>query len=423
MGKLFICFIAVAALFTQAYSQISWEKHDDPVLPRGASGEWDSQFLAGPYVIYHGNNYHMWHSGYDGGNDGSSIGYARSSDGIAWTKDGLNNPVLESGPPGSWDAVTVYQPSVFFDGTTYHMWFGGHNLTTVQTQIGYATSPDSINWTKYSNNPVLTPGPEGTWDDETVGSPNVLFIDGVFHMWYGGGDGTIAQIGHATSPDGMTWTKDTLNPVLKVGTTGRWDEAAVIEPSVLYDGETTYHMWYSGGGSFLWRIGYASSSDGLNWDKHPNPVLEPGSSGSWDDTFVGLCVVTFNSADSTNFKMWYGGGVGFVIGDIGYASTTGPVSVGDDKSVELPRRFSLLPNYPNPFNPSTTIKFDLPTSTEVRLSVYDFLGREVSLLLNERREAGTHELRFDGSGLSSGVYFYRLTAGEYVETKRAVLVR
>jgi hypothetical protein len=85
--------------------------------------------------------------------------------------------------------------------------------------------------------------------------------------------------------------------------------------------------------------------------------------------------------------------------------------------------FFLQQNYPNPFNPSTTIKFELPTSSVVRLSVYDVLGREVSVLVNERREAGFHEVKFDGSGLSSGVYFYRIQAGNFVETKKLVLLR
>ena len=85
--------------------------------------------------------------------------------------------------------------------------------------------------------------------------------------------------------------------------------------------------------------------------------------------------------------------------------------------------FFLHQNYPNPFNPSTTIKFELPKSSDVRLSVFDMLGREVSVLVNERRDAGVHEVKFDASGFSSGVYFYRLRAGDFVETRKLVLVR
>jgi hypothetical protein len=85
--------------------------------------------------------------------------------------------------------------------------------------------------------------------------------------------------------------------------------------------------------------------------------------------------------------------------------------------------YSLSQNYPNPFNPSTTITFELPKSAVVRLSVYDMLGREVSVLVNERRDAGVHEVKFEASALSSGVYFYRLQAGDFTHTKRLLLLR
>jgi parallel beta-helix repeat protein len=89
----------------------------------------------------------------------------------------------------------------------------------------------------------------------------------------------------------------------------------------------------------------------------------------------------------------------------------------------MPAKYLLHQNYPNPFNPSTTIKYELPQSAMVKLSVYDMLGREVYVLVNERREAGVHEVKFDGSSLASGVYFYRLQAGDFTQTKRLLLLR
>jgi len=88
-----------------------------------------------------------------------------------------------------------------------------------------------------------------------------------------------------------------------------------------------------------------------------------------------------------------------------------------------PLQFSLAQNYPNPFNPSTTIKYELPKSSMVSLSVYDILGREVSLLVNERKNAGSYEVKFDASRLASGVYFYRLLAGDHVSTKKMIVLR
>ena len=97
------------------------------------------------------------------------------------------------------------------------------------------------------------------------------------------------------------------------------------------------------------------------------------------------------------------------------------VSVAEHEAV--PKEYALWWNYPNPFNPSTTIKYELPKASVVRLSVYDMLGREVSVLLNERREAGVYEVKFDGSNLASGVYFYRLQAGDFTQTKRLLLLK
>ena len=98
-------------------------------------------------------------------------------------------------------------------------------------------------------------------------------------------------------------------------------------------------------------------------------------------------------------------------------------TLGVREAEGLPTQFALRQNYPNPFNPSTTIKYELPRSSEVRLSVYDMLGREVAILVNERMNAGVHEVKFDGSGLASGVYLYRMWAGEFVATKRLLLLK
>ena len=89
---------------------------------------------------------------------------------------------------------------------------------------------------------------------------------------------------------------------------------------------------------------------------------------------------------------------------------------------ELPTTFSLEQNYPNPFNPSTTIRYGLTNRSHVTLTVYSTLGQQVTLLQNGEQEAGYHEVRFDGKNLSSGVYFYRIQAGEFVASKRLLLL-
>jgi hypothetical protein len=94
----------------------------------------------------------------------------------------------------------------------------------------------------------------------------------------------------------------------------------------------------------------------------------------------------------------------------------------------IPSGFLLLQNYPNPFNPSTTIKYSIPTSEFVILKIYDVLGNEVATLDNEEKPAGVYEIEFNShSGevrnLTSGVYFYRIHAGGFVETKKMSLLR
>jgi hypothetical protein len=92
-------------------------------------------------------------------------------------------------------------------------------------------------------------------------------------------------------------------------------------------------------------------------------------------------------------------------------------------SQSVPESYSLSQNYPNPFNPSTVIKFQVAGSRFVKLSIYDVLGREVSTLVNEQLKPGTYEVDWNASNYPSGVYFYKLAAGDYVETKKMILIK
>ncbi|MEI7671331.1 MAG: T9SS type A sorting domain-containing protein [Deltaproteobacteria bacterium] len=103
--------------------------------------------------------------------------------------------------------------------------------------------------------------------------------------------------------------------------------------------------------------------------------------------------------------------------------TSGPTGVDNQGSPLKPKEYSLAQNFPNPFNPSTTIRYGLPRGSFVRLIVYDMLGQEEAVLQNGEQEAGYHEVRFDAAGMASGVYFYRITAGAYVETRKFLLLR
>ena len=94
-----------------------------------------------------------------------------------------------------------------------------------------------------------------------------------------------------------------------------------------------------------------------------------------------------------------------------------------DENILTVKQFKLYQNYPNPFNPTTKIKYQIPLEEKVTLKVYDILGREVSTLVNEIKSAGIHEINFNASSLASGVYFYRITAGNYSDIKKIVLLK
>ena len=101
------------------------------------------------------------------------------------------------------------------------------------------------------------------------------------------------------------------------------------------------------------------------------------------------------------------------------------VLVGVRDYGDLPLTFSLSQNYPNPFNPTTTIAYSIPVGTYGRTSlrVYDMLGREVTTLMNEVKQPGNHSILWDARDMASGVYFYRLEAGTFVQTKKMILIR
>jgi len=103
--------------------------------------------------------------------------------------------------------------------------------------------------------------------------------------------------------------------------------------------------------------------------------------------------------------------------------TTEEIPTNLNEKSSLIEDFLLEQNYPNPFNPSTTIKYQIPEKSFVTIKVYDVLGNELTTLVNEEKPSGSYEVEFDGTNLTSGIYFYQLRAGKYVETKKMVLLK
>jgi hypothetical protein len=98
-------------------------------------------------------------------------------------------------------------------------------------------------------------------------------------------------------------------------------------------------------------------------------------------------------------------------------------TVAVERQAGAPPRIFTVTNYPNPCNPTTVVSYQLPEASQVHLAVYDLLGREVAVLVNEKKEPGSHEVQFDAVALTSGVYLYRVTAGSFVQTRKMVVAR
>jgi predicted GH43/DUF377 family glycosyl hydrolase len=306
----------------------------------------------------------MWYQGWGGGYYENRIGYAFSSDGINWSK-WVDNPVLDRGDPGEWNARGVFFPAVIYENGTYHMWYTGL-LLGEHFQIGYATSPDGITWTEHPNNPILCAGSTGSWDEEAK-DHYVLFDGSTFHMWYTGAyNNAVYRIGYATSPDGVNWTKYSLNPVLDLGSES-WEAEGVEVGSVLLDG-STYTMWYSGFSGASWRVGYATSS------------------------------------------------------------STAVVDNEDMITSEHPVDFKLEQNYPNPFNALTTIKYHIYKDIHLKLEILNITGYRIRTLVNKNHSPGMYQAVWDtqdhnGNPVSSGLYFYKIESKGYSEKRKMVFLK
>ncbi len=228
-----------------------------------------------------------------------------------------SNPVLSPGANGTWDDTKVLSPVVLNDGSSLKMWYRGDDDTNPD-QIGLATSTDGLVWTKNPANPVISP--VEAWEINRIEPGAVISDTGIYKMWYTGYDSDwIGRIGYATSPDGVTWTKFGGNPVLDVGSAGSWDSEDVTGPAVIYDAGL-YHMYYTGADGVAARIGHATSANGTSWTKAvANPVLDIGSPGAWDWLEVYSPYVIKVGAE---YQLWYSGAALPTAWGSGYATST-----------------------------------------------------------------------------------------------------
>ena len=231
---------------TESVDGFVWSKPKICLEPRATPEGWQDD-LNRPSVVFRDGLYHMWVTGQfkPGQADGTShIFYATSKDGLNFERAG-ELPVLV--PELPWEKQAVMNPHVFWDGEEqlYKMWYSGGEQYEPNA-IGHATSEDGICWTKHKNNPVFSASPTNRWENHKVAGCHVVKVENWYIMFYiGYFDEDYAQIGMARSLDGVTnWERYPMNPII-APSPGGFDGEACYKPYPLYDGEK-WLLWYNG---------------------------------------------------------------------------------------------------------------------------------------------------------------------------------
>jgi hypothetical protein len=239
----------------------------------------------------------------------------------AWQKY-VNNPVMtkDTTIAGTWEWARIGQPACIIENDTIKMYYAAAGVAYIgdsilRGRISYAYSTNGITWIKRNPpTPVLDVGSPGSWDSRWLDTPAIVHGPGEYKLYYYADSHSVAfsAIGVASSPDGITWTRELTNPILEKGELLGFDGFWIESPAVLYDSVSSlYEMWYTGVGygpglpNGTWiSIGRATSSDGVNWikDSLHNPVLDISPAGNWDDGWVAVPAVR-----KTNglYRMWY----------------------------------------------------------------------------------------------------------------------
>ncbi|MBR0670939.1 glycoside hydrolase family protein [Neoroseomonas soli] len=315
-----------------------WTRIEPPARTAAGTPLSPLRIAADPSVLRRGARYEMWFTNADS-RQRTGIARAESTDGRIWTvwRSPTNpDPVMDlvlAAPAGGWDAPGLETANVLVgpDGL-YRMYYTGNRAPqgSVTFAIGLATSPDGIRWAR-RNAPVLEaandwerpicaqPGDPSSCRMGGVLEPSVLHdaAAGLYRMWYVGlGEPSDSfrsfRIGHATSPDGVTWTRR-ASPVLALGPRGSWDEMWTSHVNVVADPGGGYHMFYFGSAPGDYRdgiemqrgsIGHAYSADGITWERNPaNPILAPRANQVDAWTLGGPTAVV----ESGRIRLWYFG--------------------------------------------------------------------------------------------------------------------
>jgi predicted GH43/DUF377 family glycosyl hydrolase len=261
-----------------------------PVVTHGPQGTYDGRFTDPGAVGYIDGAFNMFPNGFASWPAEVGVGHAVSDDGLSWDREGDQPVFTQAGV--DFAGLTLLASSLLKVGEQYVLYFytWESQYSAASSRIGRATASALDGpWTA-DPEPVLEPGPEGAWDAYTVLAPSVVETDDGYTLFYTGGASSSSstwQIGMATSPDGVHWTKyndpsTTDGPLAEsdpvfspAASPDAWDHAFVHQPRVQITPDGWVMLYRSGAGQ-LGKLGLALSQDGVHWSRFDgNPVLEP----------------------------------------------------------------------------------------------------------------------------------------------------
>lgn len=189
--------------------------------------------------------------------------------------------------------------------------------------------------------------------------------------------------------------------------------------------QNTYGITNLGGGS--WRVNFRANQTQTNSVFHKMPIVIKVSFSSGSDSLIRVMNDVNNQLFTFDFNRQPTTVVFDPNNDILLKSATLTIGI-NNISNSVPERFEMYQNYPNPFNPTTTIRFQIKETRFVNIKVYNILGKEVATLVNEKLQAGTYEIpfsisQFSDNNISSGIYFYKIEAGDFIKTMKMVLLK
>jgi M6 family metalloprotease-like protein len=327
------------------------------------------------------------------------------------------------GPP---DEIYIYRPggTLVSEGT---LGAASFSSTVGRTMINDTTSPAAF----------LSDGSLGGLNISEVGAPGSTLSFKITMS----GSSTVTIL---TNPPGLALSVDGTSKVTPYASiwpdwTSHMITAASLQAGgtgVQYgfaswnDGGSQSHQVLASGGKATYEARYQTqylltmASDG-------GGAVVPSS--GWHNSGESVAI-SATPGNGSYFNGWAGSGAGAYTGATNQVAVimNGPISqTANFKQLgaaaewvsEVPEVTTLNQNYPNPFNPKTGVRYQVSGVSDVKITVYDVLGREVAVLVNERKVAGLYEVNFDGSGLASGVYIYRLTAGSFTQSRKMVLTK